>query len=42
MMLIVISFILYSTDIPAVHWVIQLDCPEDANTYIHRAGRTAR
>lgn len=29
-------------DIPAVHWVIQLDCPEDANTYIHRAGRTAR
>ncbi|XP_029187042.2 probable ATP-dependent RNA helicase DDX10 [Acropora millepora] len=29
-------------DIPAVHWVVQLDCPEDANTYIHRAGRTAR
>jgi ATP-dependent RNA helicase DDX10/DBP4 len=22
--------------------VIQLDCPEDANTYIHRVGRTAR
>ena len=22
--------------------MIQLDCPEDANTYIHRAGRTAR
>ncbi|KAL5010301.1 hypothetical protein ScPMuIL_012606 [Solemya velum] len=29
-------------DIPAVNWVIQLDCPEDANTYIHRVGRTAR
>jgi ATP-dependent RNA helicase DDX10/DBP4 len=22
--------------------VVQLDCPEDATTYIHRAGRTAR
>ncbi|XP_022292440.2 putative ATP-dependent RNA helicase DDX10 [Crassostrea virginica] len=29
-------------DIPEVNWVIQLDCPENANTYIHRAGRTAR
>ncbi|GAB1604714.1 probable ATP-dependent RNA helicase DDX10 isoform X2 [Argonauta hians] len=29
-------------DIPEVNWVIQLDCPEDANTYIHRVGRTAR
>jgi ATP-dependent RNA helicase DDX10/DBP4 len=29
-------------DIPAVNWVVQLDCPEDANTYIHRVGRTAR
>ncbi len=29
-------------DIPAVDWVVQLDCPEDANTYIHRVGRTAR
>ena len=29
-------------DIPSVDWVVQLDCPEDANTYIHRAGRTAR
>lgn len=29
-------------DFPAVHWVVQVDCPEDANTYIHRAGRTAR
>ncbi|XP_013927848.1 PREDICTED: probable ATP-dependent RNA helicase DDX10, partial [Thamnophis sirtalis] len=27
---------------PAVNWVIQVDCPEDANTYIHRVGRTAR
>ena len=29
-------------DFPAVDWVIQLDCPEDADTYIHRVGRTAR
>ncbi|EEH06881.1 ATP-dependent RNA helicase DBP4 [Histoplasma capsulatum G186AR] len=29
-------------DFPAVDWVIQVDCPEDADTYIHRAGRTAR
>lgn len=41
--------VLFATDIaargldfPAVNWVVQLDCPEDANTYIHRAGRTAR
>lgn len=43
------SAVLFCTDIaargldfPAVHWVVQLDCPEDANTYIHRVGRTAR
>ncbi|KAK2744833.1 ATP-dependent RNA helicase dbp4 [Myotisia sp. PD_48] len=29
-------------DFPAVDWVIQLDCPEDCDTYIHRVGRTAR
>lgn len=29
-------------DFPAVNWVIQLDCPEDTNAYIHRVGRTAR
>lgn len=29
-------------DFPAVNWVIQLDCPEDVDTYIHRVGRTAR
>ncbi|KAG8223009.1 hypothetical protein J437_LFUL000717 [Ladona fulva] len=41
--------VLFATDIaargldfPAVHWVVQLDCPEDSATYIHRAGRTAR
>jgi len=41
--------VLFATDIaargldfPAVDWVLQLDCPEDAVTYVHRAGRTAR
>ncbi|OTF72608.1 ATP-dependent RNA helicase DDX10-like protein, partial [Euroglyphus maynei] len=41
--------VLFATDIaargldfPAVNWVVQLDCPEDTNTYIHRVGRTAR
>lgn len=29
-------------DFPAVDWVIQVDAPEDAETYIHRVGRTAR
>lgn len=29
-------------DFPSVDWVIQLDCPEDADTYIHRVGRSAR
>ena len=29
-------------DFPAVHWVVQVDCPEDVATYIHRTGRTAR
>jgi len=43
------SAVLFATDIaargldfPAVDWVVQLDCPEDAVTYVHRAGRTAR
>ena len=27
---------------PVVDRVLQLDAPEDAETYIHRAGRTAR
>ena len=41
--------VLFSTDIsargvdfPAVDWVIQVDCPEDSATYVHRVGRTAR
>ena len=29
-------------DFPGVHWVVQLSCPEDANTSIYRVGRTAR
>jgi ATP-dependent RNA helicase DDX10/DBP4 len=29
-------------DFPGVDWVLQLDCPESAQTYIHRVGRTAR
>ncbi|CAG8620139.1 2924_t:CDS:10, partial [Acaulospora colombiana] len=29
-------------DFPAVDWVIQVDAPEDSDTYIHRVGRTAR
>lgn len=29
-------------DFPAVNWVVQMDCPEDTNAYIHRVGRTAR
>lgn len=29
-------------DFPAVDWVVQADCPEDVDTYIHRVGRTAR
>ncbi|XP_052444312.1 probable ATP-dependent RNA helicase DDX10 [Carassius gibelio] len=43
------SAVLFATDIaargldfPAVNWVLQFDCPEDGNTYIHRVGRTAR
>lgn len=41
--------VLFATDIaargldfPAVNWVIQYDCPENPDTYIHRVGRTAR
>lgn len=29
-------------DFPAIDWVIQLDCPEDSATYVHRVGRAAR
>lgn len=43
------SAVLFATDLaargldfPAVHWVVQADCPEDVDTYIHRVGRTAR
>ena len=29
-------------DFPDVEWVIQVDCPDDVSTYVHRVGRTAR
>lgn len=29
-------------DFPDVDWVVQVDCPEDVDSYIHRSGRTAR
>lgn len=29
-------------DFPAIDWVVQLDCPEDVSTYVHRVGRCAR
>jgi ATP-dependent RNA helicase DDX10/DBP4 len=29
-------------DFPQIDWVIQVDCPEDVPTYVHRVGRTAR
>lgn len=29
-------------DFPAVDWVVQFDCPDDVESYIHRVGRTAR
>ena len=25
-----------------MQWVVQMDCPDTAETYIHRVGRTAR
>lgn len=41
--------VLFATDIaargldfPSVDWVLQVDVPEDSETYIHRVGRTAR
>ncbi|KAI3402749.2 DBP4 [Candida oxycetoniae] len=29
-------------DFPAIDWVVQVDCPEDVATYVHRVGRSAR
>ena len=41
--------VLFATDIAArgldfakLDWVLQMDCPEDVSSYIHRVGRTAR
>jgi len=43
------AMVLFATDIaargldfPRVDWVVQADCPEDVQGYIHRVGRTAR
>ncbi|KNA09500.1 hypothetical protein SOVF_153000 [Spinacia oleracea] len=43
-------FVLFSTDVSSrgldfdksFDWVVQMDCPSDVATYIHRVGRTAR
>jgi len=40
--LIATDVVARGVDFPAVDWVVQVDCPEDADTYIHRVGRTAR
>eukprot|EP00925_Amoebophrya_sp_RCC4383_P006368 GSA25T00000828001.1 len=29
-------------DFPEVDWVVQFDCPDSVDTYVHRVGRTAR
>lgn len=29
-------------DFPTVDWVVQLDCPDSVDSYVHRVGRTAR
>lgn len=41
--------VLFATDVAArgldfagVDWVIQVDCPESVDSYVHRVGRTAR
>ncbi|KAH6764360.1 RNA helicase family protein [Perilla frutescens var. frutescens] len=42
--------VLFSTDVVSrgldfnkgIDWVVQVDCPEDVDSYIHRVGRTAR
>jgi len=43
------SAVLFATDVaargldfPGVDWVVQADCPENVESYIHRVGRTAR
>lgn len=29
-------------DFPAVDWVVQMDCPDNVENYVHKIGRTAR
>jgi ATP-dependent RNA helicase DDX10/DBP4 len=43
------SAVLFATDVasrgldfPNVEWVVQVDCPDDVGSYVHRVGRTAR
>jgi ATP-dependent RNA helicase DDX10/DBP4 len=40
--LLATDIIARGVDFPAVDWVVQFDCPEDLDSYIHRVGRTAR
>ena len=46
---VLFSAFMFATDVAArgldfkgIDWVLQMDCPEDVETYIHRVGRTAR
>ncbi len=40
--LIATDIVARGLDFPGIDWVIQVDAPEDAESYVHRVGRTAR
>ncbi|KAK6082541.1 DEAD/DEAH box helicase [Seiridium cupressi] len=40
--LIATDVVARGVDFAGVDWIVQMDCPEDPETYIHRVGRTAR